>query len=336
MSAKILVTGGAGYIGSHTVLKLLESGYEVIVIDSLERGYLEALERVKRLTGKNLTFVNGDLKNPEVSKSVMRQFKPDCVIHFAAYKSVEEGERNPEMYLENNVTATKYLLEGMLENNVKKIIFSSSAAVYGETDILPITEDVSPNPINVYGKTKLMMENLINEYTIKYELQSLAFRYFNAVGADSSGQIGEDPRNCTNLIPIVMQVLSSQRDKVLLFGDNFNTLDGSQERDYIHVSDLALAHTKAVEVDLIDGKMEIVNLSTGISTSCKKIFKLAEEISGNTLNYEIVSPRKGDPERVFASKNKAFELLNWEPTRDIQESIYNQWNWTIHNPKGYK
>lgn len=335
LNQKILVTGGAGYIGSHTVLELLKSGYEVIVADSLEKGYLEAIDRVKKLSGKDIAFVKGDLKIPEFSQNLLSLHKPDAIIHFAAYKSVEEGEKNPDSYFENNVTATKYLLQSMVNNGVKKIIFSSSAAVYGESDVLPITESVNPNPINVYGTTKLQMEELISKYTIKFNLKSLAFRYFNAVGADESGQIGEDPRNCTNLIPIVMQTLSGKRKEVFLFGDKFKTRDGSQERDYIHVSDLATAHVKALTSDLVKGKMEIVNLSTENSTSCKEIFSIAEKVSGKNLNYIVQSPRKGDPEIVYASKNRSSEFLKWKPVRDIKKSIQDQWNWTVLNPDGF-
>jgi|688.fasta_scaffold42471_5 UDP-glucose 4-epimerase len=335
LNQKILVTGGAGYIGSHTVLELLKLGYEVIVVDSLERGYLEAIDRVKKLSGESLTFVKGDLKIPEFSQKLLSVHKPDAVIHFAAYKSVEEGERDPDSYFKNNVTATEYLLQSMVDNNVKKIIFSSSAAVYGQTEILPITEEVIPKPINVYGQTKLQMEELINEYTIKFQMKSLAFRYFNAVGADESGQIGEDPRNCTNLIPIVMHTLSGKRKEVFLFGDRFKTKDGSQERDYIHVSDLATAHVKSLSSNLIAGKMEIINLSTENSTSCKDIFKIAEDISGKKLNFTVQNPRKGDPEIVYASKKKSSKFLNWEPTRNIEKSIKDQWNWTMLNPNGY-
>lgn len=333
---KIFITGGAGYIGSHTVLAALRSNHEVVVFDSLERGYKEALERVEKLSGKKIKLIQGDLRKKDEIDNALKSEKPECVIHFAAYKSVGEAQKDPQKYIENNVEATRNLLEAMVANNVKKIIFSSSAAVYGNSKDLPITEESMTGPIGVYGQTKLDMEVLVREYTEKYNLESVSFRYFNAVGADESGEIGEDPRSSTNLLPLVVQTLIGRREKISLFGDKFNTKDGSQERDYIHVSDLAIAHILAAEKNIEPGHMVVLNLSTGKTTSCLEVFHLAEEISGRKLNYEIVDPREGDPEVLYANNQKAKEFLNWEPTRDIRKSIEDQWKWTTQNPDGYK
>ncbi len=333
---KIIITGGAGYIGSHTVLEALKRGHRVLVIDNLERGYLEALERVERLSGIKPEFIKADLRNAEEINKIIEDFLPECAIHFAAYKSVGESEQKPDMYYENNVKATENLLLALIKNNTKKIIFSSTAAVYNPEQELPFTENSEMSPISVYGKTKAEMENLISDYAEKYGMEAIAFRYFNAVGNDDSGEIGEDPRSSTNLLPIVMQVLTGKREQVQLFGDNFNTEDGSQERDYIHVSDLASAHITAAETTLETGRMYIMNLSTGKPTSCKKVFEIAEKESGKKLNYQVVEPRAGDPERSYASNSLAKETLGWEPTRTIEVSIRDQWRWASNNPEGYK
>lgn len=326
----IFITGGAGYIGSHTVLEALRRNHRVFVFDSLERGYREAIDRVQNLANRQIIFIQGDLRNREDIADALKDTKPEIVIHFAAYKSVGEGEKEPEKYYKNNVEATIILLEEMIKNKINKIIFSSSAATYGIVDQMPITEQSPTNPISVYGKTKLEMEKMIDNFTKKYGLESVAFRYFNAVGADESGEIGEDPRHTTNLIPLV-----GKREKVYLFGDKFDTADGTQERDYIHVSDLATAHLDAAEKSFNRGEMMILNLSTGQKTSCLEIFRLAQEISGKTLDYEVVGPRQGDPVTLYADNSKARSILGWEPKRDIRKSIQDQWLWTVKYPSGY-
>ena len=333
---KIFITGGAGYIGSHTALEALKQNHDVIIFDSLERGYKEAVERVENLSGKKVNFIQGDLRKEEEINNALESTKPDVVIHFAAYKSVGEGQKEPQKYIENNVHATEILVQAMVRNNIKRIIFSSSAAVYGINKDLPITEDSPKNPISVYGQTKLDMEKLILKYAKEHNLEAVSFRYFNAVGADESGQIGEDPRYSTNLLPLVMQTLSGKREKVMLFGNKFSTKDGSQERDYIHVSDLADAHIKAAEISIPKGEMIILNLSTGERTSCLEVFNISEEVSGKKLNYEITEPRDGDPEVLYADNAKAKQILNWEPKRNIRKSIEDQWKWTIQNPNGYR
>ena len=333
---KILVTGGAGYIGSHTALEALKQNHEIIILDNLERGYAKAIERIEKLSGKKIEFFQADLRNIDEIRKVISQTNPDVVIHFAAYKSVGEGQKEPEKYYENNVNATKNLLEVMGENKISKIIFSSSAAVYGMAKDLPINEETPTNPISVYGDTKLKMEKLVAEYAKKYGMQAVAFRYFNAVGTDESGELGEDPSAVTNFVPLVLQTLAGKRDEVLLFGDKFNTADGTQERDYIHVTDLAIAHIKAAEMDFEKGKLEIFNLSTGNRTSCMQVIKIAEEVTGEKLNYRVVEPRDGDPEILYGTGEKAKTMLQWQAKRDIRQSIIDQWNWTVKNPDGYK
>lgn len=332
---KIFITGAAGYIGSHAVLQALESGYQVIAFDSLERGFKEALDRVEKLTGKKIQFIQGDLRNKNAIEEALKDTLPDIVFHFAAYKSVGEGEQEPEKYFENNVDASINLIESMINLGIPKIIFSSTAAVYSYqvNSKLPFTEDTQPNPINVYGKTKLMLEQKIKDYTEKYKLKAIAFRYFNVAGAHQSGDIGEDTKTSTNLIPVTCNVLVGNKEKVYLFGNKFNTKDGSQERDYIHVDDIVSAHIKALSYE--GNNFEIFNLSTGKSTSCLEIFKLAEEISGQKLNYEVTEPRKGDPEILYASSQKAQNLLGWTPKYNVKDCIKTYWNWIKKNPKGY-
>jgi UDP-glucose 4-epimerase len=337
MKQTILITGAAGYIGSHALLEILQNtDYQVIAVDSLERGYIEAVQRVESLSGRKCMFEQGDLKDTTFVDHVMTTYKPQTIIHFAAYKSVSEGEQFPEKYHENNVIATENVLKAMVKHNCQKIVFSSSAAVYAVDQALPHTEESKLGPINIYGQTKLEMEQLIERYCKQYGLRAFAFRYFNAVGADVSGEIGEDPENSTNLLPLVLQTLVGNREKVSLFGNSFSTADGTQERDYIHVTDLAVAHLKAVQTELQPGVYIALNLSTGIPTSCKTLFELAEKVSGKHLKYEVTPPRKGDPERLFASNDRAKELLNWNPTRTIEISIKDQWNWVQKNPNGYK
>lgn len=334
---KLFITGGAGYIGSHTALEALKNNHEVIIFDSFERGYHQAIERVEQLSGKKVLVIEGDLRKQDAIDMALSQTQPDCVIHFAAYKSVGEGQKEPDKYYENNVAATENLLKSMVKFGVKRIIFSSSAATYGNVrpEDLPVTEETEVNPISVYGETKLEMEKLVTKYSKEFNLTSIAFRYFNAVGADESGMIGEDPRSSTNLLPLVLQTLTGKREEVLLFGNKFKTTDGSQERDYIHVSDLAEAHIKAATIELTPGTMIPLNLSTGTKTSCLQVFKLAEEISGKKLNYKVVEPREGDPEVLYADSSKAQTTLNWLPKRDIRKSIEDQWKWTVQNPNGY-
>ncbi len=332
MKKKVLVTGGAGYIGSITLVELLKGCYEVCVVDTLERGYMQALDRVKKISGKDFIFEKNDVRDRVGMKRVFEKFEPEAVIHFASYKSVGEADREPDKYFDNNVGGFKTILSLMEEFGANQLIFSSTAAVYGG-GAMPIFEDYPKNPMNAYGQSKLQMEELANEYVNK-GISTVALRYFNAVGAYPSGELGEDPSRSTNLLPLVMQTLIGRREEVLLFGNGFNTKDHSQERDYIDVYDLAIGHIKALEKNI--SGFTAINLSTGKPTSCLEIFRLAEEVSNKKLNYRVVEPRSGDPEVLYASNKKAEILLDWKPEITVKDSIVNQWNWTEKNPDGYK
>jgi UDP-glucose 4-epimerase len=245
---KILVTGGAGYIGSHLVVQLLLKNYDVIIVDSLEKSDIKTLKAIKKITSKKFKFIQGDLKDNNFCKEFIKENIPDTVIHLAAYKSVSEGEIYPDLYYANNVVATQNLIDAMVENKIKNLIFSSTAAVYGQVEDkdLPLNEESIVSPINVYGKTKLEMEKIVKEYALKYGLNATCFRYFNVVGCHESGSMCEDLKYATNLVPVVMKTLIGIQDKVYLFGNDFDTADGSQERDYIDVNDLADAHIKVI------------------------------------------------------------------------------------------
>lgn len=330
---KIFITGAAGYIGSHATLYALKNGYDVIAFDSLERGFKESIDRIQNLTQKNIKFIKGDLRNIDDISNALQENLPDIIFHFAAYKSVGEGEIYPERYYQNNVEGSLNLLETMKKLGIPKIIFSSTSAIYGNNPNVPFTEDTPASPISIYAKTKLKLEEIVQKYVNENGIKAISFRYFNVIGADESGQIGEDPKTSTNLLSVVTQVLIGNRESVSLFGNKFKTKDGSQERDYIHVEDIVNAHFKAIDYNNSD--FEIFNLSTGSPTSCLEIFKIAEEITGRKLNYIIVEPRKGDPEVSYAISTKAKKLLNWSPKYNIEQSISSYWNWVVNNPKGY-
>ncbi len=331
MKKRVLVTGGAGYIGSITLVQLLEGDYEVCVVDTLERGYQKALNRVRELTGKDFKFERFDVRNEKKLLKLFKDFRPSAVIHFASYKSVGEAEKEPDKYFDNNVGGMQTILTVMEKTGVKKIIFSSTAAVYGN-GVMPLSEDSPTSPLNAYGQSKLRMEGLARKYAGK-GISSVALRYFNAVGAHVSGELGEDPSRSTNLLPLVMQTLVGKRTEILLFGNEFNTKDGSQERDYIDVYDLAKAHILALEKDM--NGFEAINLSTGKPTSCLEVFKKSENASGKKLNFRVVEPRAGDPEVLYAFNKKANDFLQWQPIKTINDSILDQWNWTQKNPDGY-
>jgi len=335
--SKLLVTGGAGYIGSHFVLEALQSDKDVVVVDNLERGYRQALDRVEKISGRSLKFIQGDLRDKSFVLEMLELEKPSCILHFAGYKSVSEGQKEPQKYFENNVESTRNILNGMKNAGTKRIVFSSTAATYGMGKILPINENSIEAPISVYGVTKLTSEKLINGFKSQYpELEAVIFRYFNAVGAHESGLIGEDPANSTNLIPIAAKSILN-KSQFQIFGNHFQTQDGYQERDYIHVCDLATAHLKAVNLDLSNNSnYDLINLSTGVPTSCLEIIQILEKISNHELDYVISEPRDGDPERLFASSEYAYKRLGWKAKYDVKKSIEDYWNWLYHNPNGYE
>lgn len=319
----ILVTGGAGYIGSHLVMALLEKGEDVIVFDSLELGHAETIETLKKYG--NLKFVKGNLKNLDEIRGVFLVNKIDSVVHFAAYSQVAESVKNPQKYYYNNVYGTLNLLNAMLEFGVKKIVFSSTAATYGEPVYTPIDEKHPQQPINPYGNSKLMVEKIMDDYDKAYGLKSVRLRYFNVAGADSKARIGEWHEPETHLIP---NVLKAKEDKVFkMFGTDYDTKDGTCVRDYINVEDLAQAHIKALEYLNDGGETNFFNLGTTEGNSVKEVFTACEEVKGTTIPLEICPRRGGDPATLVADNKKAKEILGWIPQHDLKNCIKSAYEW---------
>lgn len=324
----ILVTGGAGYIGSHTVRYLKKHGANVVVYDNLIKGHREAV--------KDSTFVKGDIFDSELLKDTFKKYNIDAVVHFAAYSLVGESMQKPDMYYHNNVCGTLNLLETMMQSNVKKLVFSSTAAVYGEPKTVPITEDAEKNPTNVYGRTKLVMEGAMSDYSKALGLKYVALRYFNACGADESGEIGEDHNPESHLIPIILQVCTGKRDCIKIFGDDYPTEDGTCVRDYVHVTDLAQAHALALNYLLEGGESDFFNLGNGNGFSVKQIIDAAERATGMKIKREIAGRRAGDPATLIASSNKIKNKLKWNPEyTDIDRIIKTAWIWHKNHPNGY-
>ena len=325
----ILITGGAGYIGSHTTMALLEKGEDIIVFDSLDTGHIETIETLKNYG--NLKFVKGNLKNLDEIRGVFMSNKIDSVIHFAAFSQVGESVTNPQKYYYNNVYGTLNLLNAMLEFGVKKIVFSSTAATYGEPEYTPIDESHPQNPINPYGNTKLMVEKIMDDYNKAYGLKSVRLRYFNVAGADTNTRIGEwhDPE--THLIPNILKATKEQTFK--LFGTDYNTIDGTCVRDYINVEDLADAHLKALEYLKNGGKTNYFNLGTKEGNSVKEVFAVCEKVKGQKIPLEICPRRDGDPATLVADNSKAKENLNWQPAHNLEYSIKTAYKWenTLEN-----
>ncbi len=319
----ILVTGGAGYIGSHLVMALLEKGEDVIVFDSLELGHAETIETLKKYG--NLKFVKGNLKNLDEIRGAFLVNKIDSVVHFAAYSQVAESVKNPQKYYYNNVYGTLNLLNAMLEFGVKKIVFSSTAATYGEPVYTPIDEKHPQQPINPYGNSKLMVEKILDDYDKAYGLKSVRLRYFNVAGADSKARIGEWHEPETHLIP---NVLKAKEDKVFkMFGTDYDTIDGTCVRDYINVEDLAQAHIKALEYLNDGGETNFFNLGTTEGNSVKEVFTACEEVKGTTIPLEICPRRGGDPATLVADNKKAKEILGWIPQHDLKDCIKSAFEW---------
>lgn len=330
----ILVTGGAGYIGSHTVRYLLQHNYNVVVVDNLVYGHKEAV-----LTKK---FEQIDLADKPPLDKVFKKYKPDAVIHFAAFTYVGESVANPQKYYWNNVVTTLNLLDTMIENGVKNIVFSSTCATYGNPQYTPIDEKHPQSPINPYGKTKFMMEQMMADYETAYGLKYAALRYFNAAGADTKSELGEVHEPETHLIPLVLKAIKGEIPHITVFGTDYDTADGTCIRDYIHVEDLADAHMKAVEKIFETQESYCINLGTGIGTSVKEIIHAAEKVTGKKVPLVYGARRTGDPAKLYASNQKAKELLNWNPKyTDISEIIETAWlfeqkinsKWQIINSK---
>lgn len=334
---RILLTGGAGYIGSHTALLLLRSGHEVSVIDSLYNGDEEALVRVQRLSNHTLEFNQCDVRDSRAVERVMDQFVPDAVIHFAGLKAVGESVTEPARYYDVNVGGTAALLGAMERIGCVNIVFSSSATVYGEPQYLPCDEDHPLKPINPYGRTKLMGENLLKDWaSAKQGRHAVALRYFNPVGADASGLIGEDPNGTpNNLMPFISQVAVGRRDQLQVFGDDYDTIDGTGVRDYIHVVDLAKAHVAAVEqVDTLE-PFEAINIGTGVGISVLQMVQEFEKQSGRKVAYQITQRRAGDAPAVWADATKANTKIGFNATRGLTEMCVDTWRWQSENPTGY-
>lgn len=334
---KVLVTGGAGYIGSHTCLELLRSGHEVLVVDSLFNGNVEALTRIQRLANRSLEFNQCDVRDAYALEAIFDKFNPDAVIHLAALKAVSESISEPALYYEINVGGTATLLRAMEQSGCGNIVFSSSATVYGEPQYLPCDENHPLKPINPYGRTKLMGENLIDDWSNAKQLRhAVALRYFNPVGADASGLIGEHPNGIpNNLMPIISQVAVGRRECLQIFGDDYETVDGTGVRDYIHVVDLARAHVDAVEHINELSTFESINIGTGEGLSVLQIIKEFEKHSGKAVKYQISQRRPGDVPAVWADITKATSKIGFQARRGLRDMCEDTWRWQRTNPTGY-
>ncbi len=334
---QILLTGGAGYIGSHTCVELLNSGYDVVVADNLSNSNVESLKRVKQITGKDVKFYKADILDKKAMRKIFKKNKIEVVIHFAGLKAVGESNQIPLKYYENNISGTVALCEVMNEFGCKKMVFSSSATVYGVAEKMPLTEDMPLGAINPYGRTKLFIEDILRDLCKSDNEWSVALlRYFNPIGAHESGLIGEDPKGIpNNLMPYVSQVAVGRLKELSVFGNDYDTVDGTGVRDYIHVVDLARGHVKAV--DYVAGTLgcEAINLGTGNGVSVLQLVEAFKKASGVDVPYKIVERREGDPAKVYANADKAKNLLHWEAEFGIEQMCKDSWNWQSNNPNGY-
>jgi UDP-glucose 4-epimerase len=333
----ILVTGGAGYIGSHTCAELLDSGFGVVVIDNLCNSDDEALKRVEKITGKSLKFYKGDVCDLNLLNQIFSENEIDAVIHFAGLKAVGESVKIPLKYYRNNVGGTFTLCEAMSKAGVTNIIFSSSATVYGSPKTVPVREDFPLSATNPYGRTKLMIEDILKDlYVANSDWNVTLLRYFNPIGAHKSGIIGENPRGIpNNLMPYITQIATGKLEKLRVFGNDYPTPDGTGIRDYIHVVDLAKGHAAALKNANTSG-VHIYNLGTGIGYSVLDVVKAFEKASGINIPYEIVPRRAGDIAEVFADPTKALNELGWKATLGIEEMCADSWRWQSNNPNGYE
>ncbi|WP_102798363.1 UDP-glucose 4-epimerase GalE [Bowmanella denitrificans] len=334
----ILVTGGAGYIGSHTVLQLLEANHQVTVLDNLSNASKASLQRVQELCGKPLSFVEGDIRDADLLNTLFAQQQIDAVVHFAGLKAVGESVEQPLRYYQNNVYGTLTLCEAMQANGVKNLVFSSSATVYGDPVSLPLLESMpTGRPTNPYGQSKLMVELILqNLHKADPSWNITLLRYFNPVGAHPSGQIGEDPNGIpNNLMPFVAQVATGRREQLAVFGDDYPTPDGTGVRDYIHVQDLAAGHLKALD-KLPGAGLKVYNLGTGQGYSVLDMVKAFEQASGKTVPYKIAPRRAGDVASCYADASLAERELNWKAEKGIEEMCQDTWRWQSQNPNGYQ
>lgn len=334
----ILVTGGAGYIGSHTCIEMQNAGYEVVVVDNLDNSSSESLKRVEKITGKPVKFYENDVRDKAALRKIFSENNIEAVIHFAGLKAVGESVREPIMYYNNNLQNTIALLEVMTEFNVKKIVFSSSATVYGVATEMPLNETMPLGAINPYGRTKLFIEEILRDLYVSDNGWCIALlRYFNPIGAHKSGLIGEDPKGIpNNLMPYISQVAVGKLEKLHVFGNDYNTVDGTGVRDYIHVVDLAAGHVKAIDWALKNTGCEAFNLGTGNGTSVLQLRDAFVKASGIDVPYVIDPRRPGDPDEVYAKPDKARDILGWTAKFGIDEMCEDTWRWQKNNPKGYE
>lgn len=334
----ILVTGGAGYIGSHTCIELINSGYEVVVVDDLSNSMDESLRRVTQITGKEIKFYQLNLLDKEALTEVFHKEKIESVIHFAAWKAVGESVYKPLEYYKNNVAGTLVLCEVMREFGVKNIVFSSSATVYGNPHTVPIMEDFPLSVTNPYGRTKLMMEDILRDlYYADSDWNIIILRYFNPIGAHKSGLIGEDPKGIpNNIAPFITQVASGKLKELGVFGDDYDTPDGSGVRDYIHVVDLAIGHVKSIEKLSKAPGICTYNLGTGIGYSVFELIRAFEKATGKEVPYTIRERRAGDIATCYADPSLAKEELGWSAQRGLEEMCEDAWRWQSNNPNGYR
>lgn len=334
---KILVTGGAGYIGSHTVVELSNAGYEIVIVDNLSNSCHESIKRIEKITGKKIAFFKEDLLNSSAINKIFESHKIDSVIHFAGLKAVGESVNQSLKYYENNISGTINLLKVMDKNNVKKIIFSSSATVYGKAEKLPIKENFLCNPQNPYGKTKYFIEEILRDLSVSDNDWSVViFRYFNPIGAHPSGEMGEDPSGIpNNLLPFISQVAVGKLPLLKVFGNDYQTIDGTGVRDYIHVVDLALGHLAGLKINDKKGVFTY-NLGTGRGYSVMEVISAFEKASHKKIPFEIMPRREGDVATSYADASLAQKELGWSAKYNIDKMCEDSWNWQSKNPEGYK
>ena len=323
----ILVTGGAGYIGSHCVLALINKGFEVVVFDNLSTGHIKTVETLRKIG--NVEFYEGDLLNENDLKLLFERYEIDAVIHFAAFSLVAESMENPQKYYINNVCGTLNLLKAMLNHDVKKMVFSSTAATYGEPKYIPIDEKHPQSPINTYGQTKLIIEKILDDYDKAYGLKSVRLRYFNVAGADTQLRIGEWHEPESHLIPNILKSTFGSGKDFKMFGDDYDTKDGTCVRDYINVEDLVQAHILALDYLNNGGNTDFFNLGTNNGNTVKEVFSTCEKITGKDISVQVCQRREGDPAILIADNSKAKQILNWEPSKTLDESVKTAYGWEI-------
>ena len=334
--SKILVTGGTGFIGSHTCVELLSNGYEIVIVDNLSNSKEAAVGRIEKITGKKVTFYNVDVCDYDALSGVFRENDIEAVVHFAGLKAVGESVRKPLEYYTNNIYGTLILLKVMRENGCNKIVFSSSATVYGMNNIAPYTEDMPTSATNPYGYTKVMIEQILKDICVAdSDFSAVALRYFNPIGAHKSGLLGEDPNGIpNNLVPYIAQVASGKLEQLSVFGDDYDTPDGTGVRDYIHVMDLAEGHVCAIDYAMKNKGFEPVNLGTGKGSSVLEVVSAYEKACGKPIPKKITERRAGDIATCYADATKAKEVFGWEAKSDILQMCVDSWNFTKLNPDG--